>query len=181
MPETDDWFEIAPLPTALDHTSGAALGGRFYVIGGRQCGSNINCEARTDVQIYDPANDGWSHGAPMIMGCAGMGSGIVMNGRIYAIGGEGSSCTGTQVQEYDPLVDSWRLVQELPDPHHGIWPVRIGDPLDGIPDRVFVAAGWEAIEHLHALQFSCEECIPEPVDDEDEDNDEGEDDDEMEG
>ncbi len=156
----DDWFEIAPLPVAVDHAAGAAFGGRFYVFGGRQCGSNTACQGRTEVQIYDPGTDGWSFGAPLLEGCSGMGSAVVMYNRIYIIGGEGSPCSGTKVQEYDPAADTWRLVDNLPETHHGIWPVRIGDPADGIPDRIHVAGGAPSATHHHAFEFGCEECGP---------------------
>ncbi len=158
VPATDDWFEIASMPVALDHSAGAEFDGRFYVFGGRQCGSNTACEGRTEVQIYDPASDSWSFGSPMLEGCSGMGSAIVMNQRIYVIGGEGAPCTGTSVQEYDPLADSWRFVTDMPTVHHGIWPVRIGDPTDGYPDRVFVAGGAPSSTLHHVLSFTCEEC-----------------------
>ena len=102
------------MPIAVDHASGAAFDGRFYVFGGRQCGSHTACEGRADVQIYDTLTDTWSLGAPMLEACSGMGSAVVLNGRVYVIGGEGGSCTGTAVQEYDPSSDSWRLVADLP-------------------------------------------------------------------
>ena len=57
---TDDWFEIAPLPIAVDHAAGAAFQGKLYVFGGRQCGSDTPCEGRANVQIYDPIADAWS-------------------------------------------------------------------------------------------------------------------------
>ena len=133
-PATDDWFEIVSMPVALDHSAGAAFGGKFYVFGGRQCGSNTACEGRSEVQIYDPGSDSWSFGSPMPEGCSGMGSGVVLNGRIYVIGGEGSPCSGTAVQEDNPLADSWRFATDMPTVHHGICPVRLGDPTDGHPD-----------------------------------------------
>jgi glucose/arabinose dehydrogenase len=138
---TDDWFEIASMPIAVDHAAGAAVDGRFYVFGGRQCGGHTACEGRSHVQIYDSLTDSWSLGAPMPEGCSGMGNAVVLNQRIYVIGGEGGSCTGTAVQEYDPSNDSWRLVADLPAAHHGIWPVLVGDPADGYPDEIHVAGG----------------------------------------
>ncbi|MBW2698319.1 MAG: PQQ-dependent sugar dehydrogenase, partial [Deltaproteobacteria bacterium] len=155
---TDDWFEIASMPVALDHSAGAEFDGLFYVFGGRQCGRNTACEGRTEVQIYDPGSDSWSFGSPMLEGCSGMGSAVVLNERIYVIGGEGSPCTGTAVQEYNPRADSWRFVTDMPTVHHGIWPVRIGDPTDGYPDEIFVAGGSPSNTLHHVFSFDCEEC-----------------------
>jgi hypothetical protein len=89
-----------------------------------------------------------------------MGSAVVMNGRIYVIGGEGPPCTGTAVQEYNPLADTWRFVTDMPTVHHGIWPVRIGDPTDGVPDEVFVAGGSPSSSLQHVFSFDCEEAPP---------------------
>jgi glucose/arabinose dehydrogenase len=154
----DDWFEIASMPLAVDHAAGAAFDGKFYVFGGRQCGSHTPCEGRTDVQIYDPLTDSWSLGSPMPEGCSGMGNAVVLNHRIYVIGGEGGACTGTAVQEYEPFSDSWRMVADLPVAHHGIWPVVIGDPADGFSDQIHVAGGAPAGNSHHHFAFSCEEC-----------------------
>jgi hypothetical protein len=159
---TDDWFEIASMPIAVDHAAGAAFDGKFFVFGGRQCGSHTACEGRADVQIYDPGTDAWSLGAPMPEGCSGMGNAVVLNHRVYLIGGEGGLCSGTAVQEYDPFGDSWRLVAELPVAHQGIWPVRIGDPSDGVPDEIYVAGGAPDDTLHHVFALSCEECVPEP-------------------
>lgn len=157
-PIGDDWFPIADLPIAVDHASGAAFGGKFYVIGGRQCGTDTACEGRTHTQIYDPASDTWSFGAALPQGCSGMGHAAVMNGRIYLFGGEGGACTGRAAQEYDPLVDSWRMLTGLDDTHHGMTPIVIGTPGDGVPDRILLGSGrpLSSTRHLHQFEFTCE-------------------------
>lgn len=155
---TDDWFEITPMPVAVDHAAGAAFDGDFYVFGGRQCGSHTVCEGRSDVQIYDPSTDSWRFGAPMPDGCSGIGNAVVLDQRIYLVGGEGGACTGTAMQEYDPRSDSWRLLTDLPEAHHGIWPVVIGEPDDGRADRIHVTGGAPAADHHHVFGFTCEEC-----------------------
>jgi hypothetical protein len=96
-----------------------------------------------------------------------MGNAVVLNRRIYVMGGEGGSCTGTAVQEYDPFSDSWRLVADLPAAHHGIWPVVVGNPADSHPDEIYVAGGAPDDTLHHVFAFSCEEClgvltVPEP-------------------
>ncbi len=159
-PAGDDWTAIADLPIAVDHGSGAALGGKFYVFGGRQCGTDTACEGRTHTQIYNPGTNSWSFGAAMPEGCSGMGHAAIVNDRIYVIGGEGGTCTKRAVQEYDPVADSWRMVTSLPDSHHGMTPIVVGDPDDGIPDRILLGSGQpsSSTRHMHEFQFSCEPC-----------------------
>jgi hypothetical protein len=157
-PLADAWTAISPLPVAVDHAAGVGYSGRFFVIGGRQCGSHTPCEGRTDVQIYDPDADVWSSGAPLLEGCSAFGSAAVMNGRIYVVGGEGAPCSGTAVQEYDPVADSWRLVASLPDAHYSSATLVTGVSGDGAPDLLVVVGGGPADTHHHSLGFSCEEC-----------------------
>lgn len=157
-PGTDVWNEIAPLPTAVDHGAAVGFEGEFYVFGGRQCGSHVVCEGRSEVQIYDPASDSWRSGAPVPEGCSGMGRAVVLNRRIYIVGGEGGVCTGTTVQEYTPHTDTWRAVSSLPDAHAGSAPVALGDPSDGVPDSVLLAGGAPGDAHTHRLSLGCEEC-----------------------
>jgi hypothetical protein len=159
-PSSDDWTAIADIPIGVDHGSGAAFDGKFYVFGGRQCGTDTACEGRTHTQIYDPDTNTWSFGASMPEGCSGMGHAAVLNDRIYVIGGEGGACTKVAVQEYDPVDDSWRTVTSLPDSHHGMTPIVVGDPNDGVPDRILLGSGrpTSSTRHMHEFQFTCEPC-----------------------
>lgn len=155
---TNDWFEIAALPIAVHAASGASWKGRFYVFGGRQCGDPSACEGRSDVQIYDPASDSWSSGAPMPEGCSAMGNAAVLDDRIYVVGGEGGTCSGGAVQEYTPASDSWRLVASLPTARAATSPVVVGDPRDGVANAIFVPGGSASAATMDRFAFGCEEC-----------------------
>jgi N-acetylneuraminic acid mutarotase len=85
-PETDSWFERAPMPTPRQ-AMGAALGadGRIYVVGGAH--SYSNSKPLSVVEIYDPAADTWSKGPPLAHPRRGHQVVATPEGRIYAIGG----------------------------------------------------------------------------------------------
>ena len=62
-PATNTWDDtLAPMPEARDHLVGAAVGGTFYAIGGRNGGITA---LRSQVDAYDPVTDQWTSRAPV--------------------------------------------------------------------------------------------------------------------
>jgi len=130
----DSWRELAPLPEALDHLAGGAVGNRVYALGGR----NTGIEAISgDVYVYDHGANTWSTGAPMLVPRGGT-AGAVVDGRLYVFGGEGNldAMTGVfaDVSSYDPVSDRWTALQPMPSPRHGTGAAAI----DGI---IYVPGG----------------------------------------
>jgi N-acetylneuraminic acid mutarotase len=120
-PSSQQWnTTLDDLPTALNHLAGQAVGGKFYVLGGRTVGIG---DIVGEVQVYDPALASWSAGAPMPTARGGMASGVV-DGRIVLVGGEGntnvSSGVFPQVEVYDPQADSWAALPDMVTPRHGM-------------------------------------------------------------
>ena len=68
--------------------------------------------------IYDPASDTWSTGAEMPMPRHHLAA-VVVDGRIWAIGGR----VGTRIQDrvdiYDPATDTWSSGPPLPEATSG--------------------------------------------------------------
>jgi N-acetylneuraminic acid mutarotase len=54
-PGADKWQVLAPMAVPRNHTAGGAIGGRFYVVGGR--GSPT---ASTAHEAYDPTTNTWT-------------------------------------------------------------------------------------------------------------------------
>jgi len=105
-----NWTSIASMPVTpanLATASGAAFGGKFYVI---DSGSGYGVPL--PIKVYDPVTDSWSLKAadPVLRGQTAVG---VMNNKIYvAEGWDGQfgsdSNAPTKVLEiYDPATDSW--------------------------------------------------------------------------
>lgn len=125
------WRRLPNMPTARDHLTAQAAGGRIYAISGR------TGDVLAANEEFDPAANTWRSRAPIPTPRGGLGSGTI-GGRIQVFGGEGPSGTpeGTfrQNEEYDPVANTWRSLAAMPTPRHGLYGVTI----DG---RIFTPAG----------------------------------------
>jgi len=67
-------------------------------------------ELVSTVEIYDPATDSWTRGSDMPTARAGLSTSVV-NGKIYAIGGDVQFLIGSSgspfLEIYDPTTDGW--------------------------------------------------------------------------
>ncbi|MDD5140808.1 MAG: kelch repeat-containing protein [Verrucomicrobiales bacterium] len=112
---SNTWTILNPeRPYTGNHHAAEVFGGRLYIIGG--------CDANSDgkVQIYDPATNGWSLGAPMPYP-AGSCASAVINGKIYVAGGLVGVISGSNngyntnaAAVYDPVLNSWASLPPLP-------------------------------------------------------------------
>ena len=96
------WIVKANMPTKRYGLAAVVLNDKIYAIGG-----SSNFITIPIVEIYDPATNVWAQGKNMNVSI-GDASGAVLNNRIYVFG-------GTNVQEYDPLTDSWQTKNNAPD------------------------------------------------------------------
>lgn len=121
------WTALPALPIARDHGMGAAHGGLFYAIGGRNAGISGHT-ARVDA--FDPALRTWSVRAPMPTSRGG-GAVAVAKGRIVVLSGEGdprgSSGVFPEVEAYDPAADVWSALAPMQTPRHGTGAAAVGD------------------------------------------------------
>src|SRR5262249_34311656 len=105
------WAMKAPLPAALSEVAVAAADGKLHVMGGSVLGFTGPYHVE-----YDPAADRWRPRAPLPRSLDHMGS-AVLNGKIYTVGGfigGGVHRDGQNVAyEYDPALDSWRILAPL--------------------------------------------------------------------
>ena len=129
-PASDTWAQLTPMPTGRNHLAAGAIGGRIYVAGGRP--GNL-----TTLEIYDPATDSWSAGSEMITGRSGHAAAVV-DEMLYTFGGEGNANSPIgifqEVEVYDPQTDSWKSLNPMPTPRHGIGAAALGN-------RIYVPAG----------------------------------------
>ena len=107
-PNTNSLETIPPMNTARAAAASAALGGKFYVVGGGD----------KTAEVYDPIDKSWNYIASMdvsraYFGCAALG------GKLYAVGGDdwntglhGSAFHAT-VECYDPIHNSWNYIASL--------------------------------------------------------------------
>ena len=128
------WTRLPDLPTDRDHMAIGAIDGKIVVAGGRA----VSIASHADrVDIFDPGIGEWTRGAPMPTSRGG-GAAAVVGGELFVIGGEGNGDVGSgvfsQVEAYDLAADSWRSLDPMPNPRHGMWAAAI----DG---RIYVPGG----------------------------------------
>lgn len=109
------WVRKASLPAGRNHLSAAAVGGKFYAIGG-QTDEEENQSPKSTVYSYDPASDRWTQVASLPSARSHTTQAtFAHNGRIIVIGGQnGFGVTQTSVFAYDPSANRWSQIGTLP-------------------------------------------------------------------
>ena len=129
---------------ARNHTTGAASGGRFYVIAGRDA---HNFRA---VDRYDPRRRRWKRMRSIPTARGGIASARLPGGRIVVFGGERLGGTTIRpVEIYSPRRNRWRSLPGMLTPRHGLGGVSFGHriyAIEGGPQPGFHFS--DAIEYL---------------------------------
>jgi hypothetical protein len=111
----EQWTEITALPGPPRLAATAqAVGAYIYVFGGYTVGAD-GAEATTDrVDIYDPATDRWTAGAPIPVPVDDAVSGVWRDSLIVLVSGWRDRGNMPDVQFYDPAADRWRRGTDFP-------------------------------------------------------------------
>jgi N-acetylneuraminic acid mutarotase len=116
---TDSWTTKTSIPTPVWGCASAASGGKIFIMGGQNQYLRDNMNVNLN-QIYDPATDSWSLGAPLptlVLGArAGATTGVMAPERIYVFGGGlNGEIGGTNLtQVYNPQSNSWTYGADMP-------------------------------------------------------------------
>ena len=147
---SNSWSTGAPPPKALSYAAGAALYGKFYVVGGSYRDSSSNYIQSNSLYIYDPSTNSWSTGAPMPTAREGA-SAVVVNGKLYVLGGDNGAELST-VEIYDPASDTWTTGPALPTQ------VYLG-AAGVIGSKIYITGGYNASGsingNLYVLDTAC--------------------------
>jgi N-acetylneuraminic acid mutarotase len=114
--KSNTWQALAPMPTARNGLAAVAgPDGRIYAIGGCSFYVSNSCNVLQTLEIYSPATNTWTTGAPMPTARASLAAGVGRDGRVYAIGGENESLQALNVVEaYDPGSNTWGPAAPMP-------------------------------------------------------------------
>jgi len=117
-PVTDLWTRGAPIPYPVIGYAMTVVDNKIYVIGG-QDEYNVPDINVNFTQIYDPASNLWSFGAPTPVSTMGAAAGATTSAeapkRIYVIGGMGGFLVGlNQNYVYDPAANNWTPADPMP-------------------------------------------------------------------
>ena len=124
------------MPRGVNHAGHGTDGTKFYIFGGRTGGNSVSTGFDT-VQIYDTQTGTWRSSdtdgslprLPQARG--GMGA-VYINGEFWVIGGETPGSTGNangvynRIDIFNPVTQTWRLGNPMPDGLHGISPIVAG-------------------------------------------------------
>ncbi len=123
---SNKWSLGPSLPTQRIDFTASVLNGKIYVIGGEtepDTAGYSESFPSSSVEIFDPSTNSWSEGPPMPTARSGLTSSVV-NGKIYAIGGEAvTTITNTYysgVEIFDNATNSWSTGTSLPTAIYGM-------------------------------------------------------------
>ena len=120
----------APGPTPRQHLGAVSAGGRIYVVGGRLGGADRNLDL---FEAYDPNRARWTTLPPVPEARGGTGLAAV-GSLLVSVGGETPTETLGKVFAYDIRGGTWRQLDDLAQPRHGLAVVGLGK-------RVYAVAG----------------------------------------
>lgn len=135
-PATNTWTYKAPMPTPRYDFATAVYDGKIYCMGGVPTlnfyQEGVGFILSNVTEIYDPATDNWTTGAPMPQTSDGKAN--VVNGEIYVISGiDNPNIYLNQV--YDPVTNHWSIKTPVPDRN------SYCDAAAVIGDKIYVIGG----------------------------------------
>ena len=149
-PQNNTWTSLeSRMPTRRDHTSGAVVEGKLFVVGGDIGGHSRNTDAN---EMFDPATGEWTNATP-IPKMRGSLHAVSWYGRVVVMGGQNGPNgipAFSDVDAYEPVSGTWTKLPAMPSGRHGfpagVWQDKIfvfgGAPQMGVTgfDRVDVLA-----------------------------------------
>ena len=118
---TGIWVKKRNMPTLRESFTTAVVNGKIYLIGGRVHDKRLDEHVVTGlVEVYDPLTNRWEKRADMPT-ARGMTDAVVVDGKIYVLGGyTWRRVPGLierfvrSIEEYNPKVDKWRHLPDMP-------------------------------------------------------------------
>ena len=120
-PPSNSWRFVASMPEGRSGAPGVVVNGQLYVIGG--C-ADKECNPSPKAFRYDPITDIWAEIAPYPLPIAWHACGAIA-GQIYCAGGttgpkeQGSSATTVHTYVYNPSVNRWTRLANMPQNQWG--------------------------------------------------------------
>jgi N-acetylneuraminic acid mutarotase len=146
IPEEDRWEELPPMKQVRTAVSAGAIDGRLYAVGG-ECETRYSHEGTlylNSVEYYDPIQNDWNNVAEMKYPRS-FAAVTVLNGKLYAIGGETTQYCYKSVEEYDPKTNSWSMIPAMHTARSGAGAAA----LDG---RIYVVGGQDRAVHYSSME-----------------------------
>ena len=141
------WTVTDSIPTPREHLAAASDGRFVYAVGGRALSPDKNTAA---LERYDPDRDRWVRLADMPTARGGL-SGAIVDGNLFAIGGERPTTVLGDIESYNIASGTWSAVAAMRTPRHGGTAAAIGRTLYSLggaprPGHARAVATAEALE-----------------------------------
>lgn len=155
-PAADRWETLPDLPSQRNHIGGAAIDGRIHVIGGRLEGG-FRSDQTAAHEVFDPATRSWGVAAPMLRPRSGLNA-VLADGCLHAWGGESGAGMFPDHDYYDPHMDRWTKLPDMPLPVHGVTGAAFVDGLIHAPGGGVEVGGSSGSLHNQVFRpaASCE-------------------------
>lgn len=112
------WSAFDPLPAPRKNMGVVAIETTLYVVGGEDVSGPTNSVLAFDTALRDQPVAGkiaqWAQKAPLPEPRANLAL-AVLDGKIYAVGGERGGTTVAAASVYDPATDTWSALPPLPE------------------------------------------------------------------
>jgi N-acetylneuraminic acid mutarotase len=106
-PSQRAWMAGPRMPQRKQNAAIAVHDGKIYIMGGLNGSAGVGGSVTNTVDVFDPRGGQWEVAAPMSTPRTGSKA-IVVDGRIYVVGGaQGSEATDTS-EAYDPKTNTWK-------------------------------------------------------------------------
>ena len=110
-PSTNTWTTKVSMTESLSYLTSSTIGNNIYIVGGRNDTTfywGSNC-------CYDTLTNTWSDKTSLPSGSGRSGhSSVVIDNKIYIIGGLTSSGVSNSIECYDTNTDSWSTIYNMP-------------------------------------------------------------------
>jgi N-acetylneuraminic acid mutarotase len=144
-PAANQWATKANMPTARNGLAVAVVNNKIYAIGGQ---GPTSTSYLATVEEYDPVTNTWTNcgGICTQMPTARWGLAVsVVNNKIYAIGGQGSSGYLTTVEEYNPATNQWTTKESMQT-------TRYYPGVGVVGGKIYAIGGWNGSSYLATVE-----------------------------
>jgi RNA polymerase sigma factor (sigma-70 family) len=143
-PVKDMWTKKSDMPTPRDSLCAAAVKGKIYVIGGESVFGADWGPGLSILEEYDPTTDKWTRKADMLTPRLGV-TAVVLNDKIYVIGGRDTKPFYPIVEIYDPATDKWTSAPNMQSP-------RAFPGCCELNGKIYAIGGWNVDSALSSVE-----------------------------
>jgi N-acetylneuraminic acid mutarotase len=138
-PASNSWSRGANIPILSGCSVAGVIDGKLYVV--TACDGYSG--TRMYLHVYDPGTDSWSGGSrpPHVF----YGAAVVIEGKLYAVGGNTLSATLGTLDVYDPMTDTWETRTSMPTP-------RTGAMAGVLTGKIHVVGGHDGTGHVDLVE-----------------------------